>query len=64
MLRAMRSRRRGSLLLTALVFVHSQALADAIVVSRAMFASTIAEFFVEEQRVVVALESGGADLEA
>lgn len=59
----MPGRRRETLLVAALVLLHSQALADAIVVSRAMFASTIAEFFVEEERVLVALEIGGADLE-
>ncbi len=35
---------------------------DAIVVSRAMFASTIAEYFVEEDRVRVELEIGAGDL--
>jgi hypothetical protein len=35
---------------------------DAIVVSQAMFASTIAEYFVEEDQVRVELEIGGGDL--
>jgi hypothetical protein len=37
---------------------------DAIVISRAMSASTIAEFFIVEGRVTVALEIGLGDLEA
>jgi hypothetical protein len=56
--------RHGTLLLIALVLVPSQAPADAIVVSRAMFASTIAEFFVEDEHVVVELEISAADLPA
>ena len=40
------------------------AFADAIVRSQAMFATTIAEYFVEEGRVRVELEIGIADLEA
>ncbi len=62
-LRAMRRRGRGCLLPMALVFLHSQALADAVVVTQAMFAGTIAEFFVEEGRVTLALEIGARDLE-
>jgi hypothetical protein len=38
--------------------------ADAIVVSRAMFASTIAEYYVEEDHVRLELEIGGADIGA
>ena len=40
------------------------ALADAIVVSQAMFASTIAEYFVEEDHIRVELEIGMNDIEA
>jgi hypothetical protein len=57
-------RQRELLWVAALLLLPSQASADAIVVSRAMFASTIAEFFIEEERVVVSLEIGGTDLEA
>ncbi len=38
--------------------------ADAIVMSRAMKASTIAEFFIEENAIRVDLEIGVSDLEA
>jgi len=38
--------------------------ADAIVVTRAMFASTIAELYVEEDRLLLELEIGPDDLEA
>ncbi|MFC1797482.1 hypothetical protein ACFL1V_10375, partial [Pseudomonadota bacterium] len=37
--------------------------ADAIMVSRAMFASTIAEYFVEDEQIRVELEIGMADLQ-
>ena len=47
---------------TLLAFAGSRAAADAIVVSRAMAATTIAEFFVEESAVRVALEIGLADV--
>ena len=49
-----------------LVFVITPiaAQADAIVVSQAMFASTIAEYFVEEDHVRVELEIGAADVNA
>lgn len=40
------------------------ALTDAIVVSQSMFASTIAEYFVEEDHVMVELEIGMKDLPA
>jgi hypothetical protein len=39
-------------------------LADAIVRTQAMFATTIAEFFVQEERVLVEIEIGLADIEA
>jgi len=39
-------------------------MSDAIVITRAMLASTIAEIFVREDSVVVELEIGGSDLEA
>jgi hypothetical protein len=42
----------------------SRMTADAIVVSQAMFASTIAEYFVEEDHVRVELEIGGGDAAA
>ncbi len=45
--------------LAALPFV---AVADAIVVSQAMFASTIAEYYVEEEQVMIELEIGMNDL--
>ena len=48
----------------AVVIVPAAALADAIVVSRAMFASTIAEYFVEPDYVRVELEIGVNDLGA
>ncbi|MCH7869550.1 MAG: hypothetical protein IH881_17790 [Myxococcales bacterium] len=46
------------------LFVPGLARADAIVWNQAMSASTIAEFFVEEERVVVELEIGIPDFEA
>ena len=39
-------------------------MADAIVRTQAMFASTIAEYYVEEDRIRLELEIGAADLEA
>jgi hypothetical protein len=47
-----------------LFIVPVVALADAIVVSQAMFASTIAEYFVEEDHIRVELEIGVNDIEA
>lgn len=38
--------------------------ADAIVVTKAMSASTIAEVFVEDNQILIELEIGGADIEA
>ncbi len=49
-------------LLCCLLALPTLVRADAIVVSRAMFASTIAEYFVEEDRVRVELEIGAGDL--
>ncbi len=53
----------GVLLLAAL-FIAGPLSADAIMRSQAMSATTIAEFFIEDNRVVVALEIGLADLRA
>ena len=50
--------------LLLLVLSPSAAQADAIVISQAMFASTIAEYFVEEDHVRVELEIGAADVNA
>jgi hypothetical protein len=47
-----------------LLIAPARTLADAIVRTQAMLAGTIAEYFVEEDRVRVALEIGVADLEA
>ncbi len=55
------SRRAALSLLVALLF-PVMAAADAIVVTRAMTASTIAEIFVEDDQVRVELEIGAADL--
>ncbi len=55
--------------LTARVFLiflltpASVCLADAIIITKAMTASTIAEIFIEESSVRVELEIGGPDLE-
>ncbi len=58
------SQRLIVLLIVLIVLIAFPALlrGDAIVVSRAMFASTIAEYFVEEDRVRVELEIGAGDL--
>ena len=53
----------GVLLLAAL-FIAGPLSADAIMRSQAMSATTIAEFFIEDNRVVVELEIGLADLRA
>ena len=50
--------------LLASALVVPPARGDAIVVSRAMQASTIAEYFVEKDRLRVRIEVGGADLDA
>ncbi len=49
-------------LLIALALVAGRAHADAIIWSRAMFASTIAEFYVEDDGVTLELEIGLSDL--
>jgi hypothetical protein len=55
----------GSILLCTLaLLVPARLSADAIVWSRAMFATTIAEFFIDEGRLTVDLEIGLGDLEA
>lgn len=41
-----------------------EAMADALVVTKAMTASTIVEVFIEEQQIRVAIEVGAADLPA
>ena len=53
----------GVILLAAL-FIAGTPSADAIMRSQAMSATTIAEFFIEDNRVVVELEIGLADLRA
>ncbi len=53
----------GVILLAAL-FIAGPLSADAIMRSQAMSATTIAEFFIEDNRVVVELEIGLADLRA
>ena len=53
-----------ALVCLASLFPAERAAGDAIVRSQAMFASTIAEFFVESGAVRVELEVGVADLEA
>jgi hypothetical protein len=67
----MRSRRsvRGILLRSTLVCLWALLLpigaaADAVIRTQAMFASTIAEFFIEEGRVTTKLEIGLSDLKA
>lgn len=52
------------LMLLMLVTFPIATFADALVVSQAMFASTIAEYFVEEEHVRVELEIGVNDLDA
>jgi len=51
------------LLFAALVLVAGRAEADAIMQTQAMFASTIAEFYVEDDGITLKLEIGGNDLE-
>jgi hypothetical protein len=46
------------------LLAYSTLLSDAIVITRAMLASTVAEIFIREDSVVVELEIGGSDLEA
>ncbi len=45
-------------------FAADRVLADALVVTRAMTASTIAEIFVDEDQIRVEIEVGSADIEA
>ena len=61
-----RRSRRGVLaaLLLSSILGATAAFADAIVRSQAMFATTIAEYFIEEDRVRLELEIGITDLEA
>jgi hypothetical protein len=66
----MRGERRGlpmsprrALLVAATLFAPTVALADAVVVTRAMKANTIAEAFVERDAITVELEVGQADRE-
>ncbi len=56
---------KRTLLLAALgIFVSTTLTSDALVITRAMLASSIAEVFIREDSVVVELEIGGSDLEA
>ena len=48
----------------ALLLAPARARPDALVWTQAMFATTIAEYFIEEGRVLVELEIGLDDLEA
>jgi hypothetical protein len=58
-------RRRGLMLwFCGLSLFATAALGDAIVRTQAMFATTIAEYFIEDDRVRVELEIGLADIEA
>jgi hypothetical protein len=47
-----------------LTLIGGRAMADAIMRTQAMFASTIAEYCVEEEQIRLELEIGAADLEA
>ncbi len=60
----MRTLRRSVLLGFAGLLAATAVLSDALVITRAMLASTIAEIFVEEDSVVVELEIGAQDLQA
>ena len=46
-----------------ILFSSAPALPDAIIITKAMTASTIAEVFIEEERILVEIEIGGQDLE-
>lgn len=59
-----RTNQDASILLLAALFIARPLGADAIIRTQAMFATTIAEFFIEENRVVVELEIGLTDLPA
>jgi len=52
------------LLFLSLTLAGDRAMADAIMRTQAMFASTIAEYYVEEEQIRLELEIGAADLEA
>lgn len=54
----------AGVILLATLFIAGPLSADAIMRSQAMSATTIAEFFIEDNRVVVELEIGLADLRA
>ncbi len=54
----------AGIILLAALFIARPLGADAIIRTQAMFATTIAEFFIEENRIVVELEIGLADLPA
>ena len=53
---------RGGPLALALIFLPSMAAGDAIVRGDAMRATTIVEFFIDEDEILVELEIGAADL--
>ena len=55
---------RTSLLGFAVLLASAPAWSDALIVTRAMLATTIAEYSIEEGRLVLELEIGAADLEA
>ena len=52
------------ILLLALALASDRAMADAIIRTQAMLASTIAEYYVEEQQIRLELEIGVGDLDA
>ena len=52
------------ILLLALALIGERAMADAIIRTQAMLASTIAEYYVEEEQIRLELEIGAADLQA
>jgi hypothetical protein len=54
----------AALSLTAALALPSVAIADAVIRSQAMFATTIAEYFIEEDRVRVELEIGLSELDS
>jgi hypothetical protein len=55
---------RAVLLCALGLLIHGPAAADAIIRTQAMLASTIAEYYVEEQGITVELEIGLTDIEA
>ncbi|MCZ6834841.1 MAG: hypothetical protein O7G85_03625, partial [Planctomycetota bacterium] len=60
----LRTQMRILMILALLLFVSTVVVADAIVVTRAMAASTIAEIFIEESSVRVEVAIGPQDLAA